>query len=139
MNHMFIRLYLEHADLMTERLSTLINHILNAHQIWNSRLLNQSSFDRFQINPNHSLRSINEENYRKSLLIVNDDNTDLENIITYQTSTGDSFHNSIEDILLHVINHSTYHRAQVATDFKQLGIAPPISDYIAYKRTLPTR
>ena len=136
MNEVFIKLYLDNLNLMTERISMLIDHTLNAHQIWNARVLNQIPFDRFQVNADNSLRNINQENYQNSLLIIN--NKNLEEIVMYHTSTGDCFYNSIEDILLHAFNHSTYHRGQIATDFKKISIPPPISDYILYKRTTPT-
>ena len=51
-------------------------------------------------------------------------------------SKGETFSNKIKDILFHIINHSTYHRAQIATDLKQNGIEPINTDYIFYKRKL---
>ena len=33
-------------------------------------------------------------------------------------------------VLRHVVNHSTYHRGQVASKLKRLGIEPPATDYI---------
>ncbi|WP_379084396.1 DinB family protein [Pedobacter sp. UC225_65] len=40
----------------------------------------------------------------------------------------------VKDILFHVFNHSTYHRAQIATLFKESGITPPVTDFIILKR-----
>jgi uncharacterized damage-inducible protein DinB len=37
-------------------------------------------------------------------------------------------------LVLHVVNHATYHRGQVATMLRQLGRTPPSTDLIAYYR-----
>jgi uncharacterized damage-inducible protein DinB len=38
-------------------------------------------------------------------------------------------------MLVHVVNHATYHRGQVTTMLRQLGAAPALSmDMIAYFR-----
>lgn len=54
--------------------------------------------------------------------------------IGYKTSKGDAFQNTVKDILFHIINHSTYHRGQIAANCKEYGIEPLMSDYIFYKR-----
>jgi uncharacterized damage-inducible protein DinB len=40
--------------------------------------------------------------------------------------------------VLHVVNHGTLHRGQVAGMLRQLNIAPPNTDMIGYYRTLPS-
>lgn len=43
----------------------------------------------------------------------------------------------IEDILLHVCNHATYHRGQLITLGRQMGLVnPPRTDYIYYIRSI---
>ena len=59
---------------------------------------------------------------------------DLNNIILYKTTKGQAFENKTSDILFHIINHSTYHRGQIAADFRQTGTEPLSTDYIFYKR-----
>ena len=61
-------------------------------------------------------------------------NDDLKRSVSYTTQAGDSLVNTVGDILFHAANHSTYHRAQVATVFKQNNIQPPVTDFIALKR-----
>jgi uncharacterized damage-inducible protein DinB len=38
------------------------------------------------------------------------------------------------DLIRHVVNHSTYHRGQLATQLRQLGQIPPATDFIVYRR-----
>jgi len=56
----------------------------------------------------------------------------LEQVISYRTLAGQPHEDRLSDTLRHAVNHSTYHRGQVATQFRQLAIAPPATDFIAY-------
>lgn len=62
------------------------------------------------------------------------DSRNLEELISYSNSKGEMFSNTIDDVLFHVINHSTYHRAQIATDLKIAQIESANTDYILYRR-----
>lgn len=111
----------------------LINHTINAQQIWNARIKNNKvSRGVWDISPLKELRVINIENYENSLAIVND--CDFDEKIIYSNTKGQTFENTIREMLFHAVNHSTYHRGQIASDFKQNGIEPLITDYIFYKR-----
>lgn len=122
-----------HANKVSERSVQLFNHILNAHQIWNGRIEHEKNlFGIWEIHPIQDLKNINNLNYETSLRIL--DKYDLNQIVNYQNSKGDSFSNRVSDILFHIINHATYHTGQIATEFRQSGIEPLVTDYIFYKR-----
>jgi uncharacterized damage-inducible protein DinB len=111
----------------------LYNHILNAHQIWNYRIEpKQAVVGVWDLRPIQECKDIDKSNYENSLLIL--DKFDLNETINYTTSKGQRFSNSIRDTLFHAINHSTYHRGQIATEFKQNGLDPLVTDFIFYKR-----
>ncbi len=121
------------SDKTSEKSVKLFNHILNAHQIWNNRIEpKQTAFGVWDIHHVQDLKSIDKTNYEHSLLIL--DKFDLNDTISYTNTKGQTFKNNIRDILFHVINHSTYHRGQIATEFKQNGLNPLVTDYIFYKR-----
>lgn len=61
-------------------------------------------------------------------------NETFEEMIFYKNSKGDKNESTIRHIIAHVINHSTYHRAQMAVRIRDLNIDPPVTDYIAYCR-----
>jgi uncharacterized damage-inducible protein DinB len=117
---------------LPEKAIKLINHILSSHRVWNSRILNQPSTHPWEMRPFENLIQINTENYQQTLGILEKSN--LSEIITYQNTKGEIFHNKTEDILFHLINHGTYHRGQIALLFRESGIEPMVSDYIFYKR-----
>jgi len=55
--------------------------------------------------------------------------------VRYANSKGESFSNTVEDILTHVVLHSAYHRGQIASDVRAGGQQPAYTDYIHAVRT----
>ncbi|GHC59613.1 DinB family protein [Ulvibacter litoralis] len=117
----------------TERIQTLLSHTFNAHAIWNNRILQQKHsigvWDLYQIS---ELQSQNREHQSNSLAILSE--TDLEKEIEYIDSKGTKYTNKAADILYHIINHSTYHRGQIISELKTLGVSPIATDFIFFKR-----
>lgn len=125
-------LIVQHVNI-PEKALLLINHTLNAHEIWNHRIMQQPvETNVWEVRPIDRLKTINENNLLMSKDIIL--NFDLEKIISYTNSSGNSYTNSVKDVLFHIINHSTYHRGQIATDCKLNGMTPLVTDYIFYKR-----
>ena len=120
--------------LLSQKATDLLNHIINAHQIWNARITGSEPFGVWQINEWEKLADFDRQNLQNTLAILSD--RDLSDLMEYTTSKGDRFTNTIRDTLFHVINHSTYHRAQIATETKLSGMSPLSTDYIFYKRKL---
>ncbi len=111
----------------------LFSHVLNAQHIWFCRINGKpEEYGRMQLHPVAQFREIHRQNCNDALEIFNRGEFTKE--IHYTTSFGEQFTAIVEDILLHVCNHSTYHRAQIATLFKQGGVAPAVTDYALLKR-----
>jgi uncharacterized damage-inducible protein DinB len=89
-------------------------------------------FGVWQLHNSEDLKNIDRENYLKTLEIL--EQYEIDQKVTYTNLKGQTFSNSIRDILFHVINHSTYHRGQIASELKQCGIDPIVSDFIFYSR-----
>lgn len=132
-NQQLADIFINNPENTSAKSINLFSHILNAHQIWTNRISpKQPLFGGWQIHEPQRFQHIDQENFNHSLFIL--DQYELEEQMNYTVSTGQTFTSSIRDILFQVINHSTYHRAQIATEFKQHGIAPLPTDYIFYKR-----
>lgn len=133
MNEALIHMLLDNTDVDVAKSRYLFSHILNAHHIWNCRIQYQPIvYGVFQEHAVDHLQAINEENYRISAEILQ--HTDKNQVITYTNTEGQEFQNTVSDILFHIANHSNYHRAQIASDFRANEIQPLVSDYIFYKR-----
>ena len=78
------------------------------------------------------LQSIDLENFEHSLELVQ--NKDFSEKIAYTNSSGQNYANTVQEILFHIINHSTYHRGQIMSLLKNNGVEPITTDYIFYKR-----
>ena len=112
----------------------LFSHILNAHHLWNARILNtKTDVQVWQLHETGLWEEKHYENQRTSFEIIRNAD-DFERRIDYQNSEGRLYSNSLQDILFHIINHSTHHRAQIATIFRNNDLEPLKLDYIFYKR-----
>ncbi|NJB71666.1 putative damage-inducible protein DinB [Saonia flava] len=117
-----------------EKSTQLFSHMLNAHHIWNARIIDKKpTYGVWDVHPIKDWGDIHYENQRSSFeIITNADN--FEKRIDYENSQGRLFANTLNDILFHIINHSTHHRGQILMDFRNNGIEPPSLDYVFYKR-----
>jgi uncharacterized damage-inducible protein DinB len=59
---------------------------------------------------------------------------DLNKILSYIDSRGRSISIPLQQVMLHLVNHSTYHRGQLASQLRQLGKVPPPTDFILFSR-----
>jgi uncharacterized damage-inducible protein DinB len=59
---------------------------------------------------------------------------DLARPLAYRNLKGDDFSEPLVNQLVHVVNHSTYHRGQVATLSRQAGFPAPATDLIVFHR-----
>jgi uncharacterized damage-inducible protein DinB len=58
----------------------------------------------------------------------------LNDSITITDSKGGVYTNTFSQMMQHAINHSTFHRGQVVTILRQLGVTPIGTDMITYFR-----
>ena len=111
----------------------LFSHVLNAHSIWNGRIVDEVvETGAWDLQPETNWLGIHEQNQMTSLDII--EGRSLDDSISYTNSLGKAYENSVKDILFHVINHSTHHRAQIASILSIHGTRVVASDFIMYKR-----
>jgi len=131
-NRKLVEEFRVHGPNLPQRSFPLFCHMLNAHQIWNARIL---TGEEFGVQHQHALdqcAAIDETNYMDTLKIL--ETVDLDSAVTYKTSKGIPYTNLVRDILFHAANHHTHHRGQIISDFRQAGIPPLVTDYIFFKR-----
>ena len=61
----------------------------------------------------------------------------LCSVIDYRSFASQPFSQPLWQLMRHVVNHSTFHRGQLATMLRQLGYPVPVSDLVAYYRQPP--
>jgi uncharacterized damage-inducible protein DinB len=123
---------LQALDAPPERSVKLLAHILSAERLWLERLLVQKQT--LPVWPLSTLAECNLEvdqlpglwkNYLTAL-----GEAGLARSLTYKNTKGESFSSQKQDILLHVVMHSAYHRGQIAADMRAAGFTPPYTDFI---------
>ncbi|HVS91559.1 MAG TPA: DinB family protein [Mucilaginibacter sp.] len=123
-----------------EKPEQIIAHTLAAQQIWLTRCKREPAIGG-ALWPGwkaDSFKRIIDENYDGWTTFLDTlEPADFEQMIPYNNSKGESFENKLNDILTHLINHGTHHRAQAGQYLKLSGVDElPYMDYIFYIRTL---
>ena len=58
---------------------------------------------------------------------------DLERIMEYRTPTGAAWSRPLWRQLVHAVNHSTFHRGQVAVMLRERGYSPAPTDFVGFE------
>ena len=121
-----------------ETLADLLSHIVSTQKLWLNRVLEREIL----VSPWEKLSAPECISQSTSVtaewvnLIESYTDKDLDKRIEYKNTKGEKHINTVKDIIVHIISHSTYHRAQIAQRIKALGSKPAITDYIVYQREL---
>ena len=117
----------------------LFAHVLGCEHVWLARIKGREAqvavWPTLTIDECASLAQANHQGYLDLLERV--DPARLSTMIHYRNSAGREFDSTIEDILLHVCMHGSYHRGQIARSMRQGGAVPAPTDYIGYVRGVP--
>jgi uncharacterized damage-inducible protein DinB len=133
-NSFLLDALIANSSSLPESCISLFSHIVNAQTIWLSRINGAlPSVTVWQVNNLEVCKVLLEESSNALSQIEYSKVAELP-IIKYRTTTGDYYETSVADILLHVFNHGTYHRAQIAKEMKLHHIKPVNTDYIQFVR-----
>lgn len=119
---------------MGDEIIRLANHILNAQQIWIGRINGEKTLaSPWEDFPLSSFEKRNKELFDVTLDLISGSN--LEETFSFQTFARKKLENKISDILTHLVNHSTYHRGQIALLMRSGGFEPVKSDFIYFRKS----
>jgi uncharacterized damage-inducible protein DinB len=114
-----------------------IAHLMNAEVSWMSRLTGEAR-QRVTAEDVPTVAAATErwaeleEEYLALLESPGDGGFDRPIHVTM--STGQEFTHTVTEVLQHLVNHGTYHRGQVTTMIRQIGLVPVALDMIRYFR-----
>ncbi|MCU1297509.1 MAG: DinB family protein [Acidobacteriaceae bacterium] len=110
----------------------LLGHIISAQRLWFERI--EARPQTLPVWPTLSLLQCEEEAADVSKRFENylngKDDGSLSKKVSYTNSKGESFTSDVQDILMHAIMHSVYHRGQIAADMRAAGFKPAYTDFI---------
>ncbi|MDB5090555.1 MAG: hypothetical protein JWR09_4549, partial [Mucilaginibacter sp.] len=125
---------------MPEKPVELMAHLLVAQQIWLNRCkglpaVGGALWPDWKADTFSDIIAENSSEWLNYIANLQED--DFEKLIPYKNAKGDRFENKLPDVLAHLINHGTHHRAQIGQQLKFSGAdSLPNTDYIAYIRQL---
>lgn len=112
-------------------------HIWGAETLWLTRL-NGSSPGAFpQMEPDFPLARLLESSRNMLAYVESKDEDYFARETAYKNLKGEAFVTVNSGIIMHCMNHSTFHRGQLTTMLHQLGIEKgiPPTDLVAFLRT----
>lgn len=120
-----------------EKIISLMGHVAAAEMLWLHRVKGLPKPD-VQLWSSYSRDEL-------SSMLTKADNDWLDYVqhtetfdreLNYTNYTGDPFTNNVESIMIHTVNHASYHRAQVALLLRQNSLVPVNTDFITYDRVV---
>jgi uncharacterized damage-inducible protein DinB len=116
----------------------VIAHIAGAEWIWLERwkgfsppsLLSETEFETLDVARDRLLKI--DQDLREFVSRLNQ--VEVDGSREYRTTEGKAYSNILSDMLLHVVNHSSYHRGQITTLLRQSGAVPQPTDFILFIR-----
>jgi uncharacterized damage-inducible protein DinB len=122
-----------------DRALELYAHVLGAEHVWLARLRQEpprlAVWPALAVADCAAASAENMDGYRRFLRDTGAGGVARE--VPYTNSAGLHFRSRIDDIILHVALHGTYHRGQVALLVRAAGSAPAPTDYIGFVRGTP--
>ena len=120
-----------------EKILTLMGHIVAAQFLWFHRI-NGLPPAKVKLWGEYKLDQLNEMIVKANRMwlefVEREENFDRE--LTYSNYVGNPYVNNVESIMIHLVNHCSYHRAQIAMLLRQKGLEPINTDFITYDRVL---
>jgi uncharacterized damage-inducible protein DinB len=113
-------------------------HVVGAEHIWLSRWTGQRAFKLLDMKDCITIPIVqqkwNEVEQAVSEFVPELTDERLSAVLTYKTTEGKQFSSILWQTIQHVVNHSTYHRGQIVTMLRQLGIKPIGTDLVTFYR-----
>jgi uncharacterized damage-inducible protein DinB len=119
------------------KILSLLGHILAAQFLWLHRVKGLTP-PPYKLWGEYSFSQIEQMSREAGTLwiefVETQDNFNRE--LTYKNYVGDQYTNNVEAIMIHLVNHCSYHRAQIAMLLRQKGFEPINTDFITYDRVM---
>ena len=116
-------------------------HMWDAESIWLKRFQGISLTDwpskDFKGTTTDLLTNVVQSSRDLQAFIKSQGDSFIKGTVKYKNLKGNEFEDPIDYLLHHIVNHGTYHRGQITTMLRELGVTDPAAtDIIFYWRSL---
>lgn len=129
---------LERQAVTDEKIVSIFAHCVAANFIWYNRFMGLPRSDYKLWGGGYTiadLKKMVEEANELWMSFIHSNNS-FDRVLKYHNYVGDYYENNIQDIMIHLVNHGSYHRGQVAVLLRERGYEPVNTDLITYDRVL---
>jgi len=128
---------LTRQQVKSEKILSIMGHIVAAQFLWLHRIKGLPPAD-VKLWGEYNLPQLVQmaEDVGRLWLEFIETADDFNRQLTYLNYTGDPYVNNVEMIMIHLVNHSTYHRGQIALLLRQEKLEPINTDFITYDRVI---
>jgi len=82
------------------------------------------------------LEHLSDVESRRNVFLQELSDAALSSEVAFRFLSGAADHHPLHDLVIHVVDHSSYHRGQLAAKLRQAGAVPPPTGFIAFKSEL---
>lgn len=114
-------------------------HLMEVEDIWWQRLKLQDHVQMPEKDPDENMELVSTKlltlSKHWSEWVTESNEKNLTHVFGYYNSKKEFFKQPVNEVLLHLFNHQTYHRGQIVTLLRQNGIEKiPATDFIVFTR-----
>ena len=114
------------------KVDELFHHILSASELWYWRLFGDPKPWNENDDPNLFYARTIDIAQRFNDFIASQNSNALDELFSFKTLIGEAKQAKRQDVLHHVFNHATHHRAQILMRWSEISIPRPAMDYKYY-------
>ena len=128
---------LKHQAVVDEKILTLMGHIVAAKFLWLHRIKGLPA-PKVKLWGSYTFPQLLEmaDDVGKQWIEFVESTENFDRELTYRNYVNEPYTNNVENIMIHLVNHSSYHRAQIALLLRQKGYEPVNTDFITYDRVI---
>lgn len=115
-------------------LNIILNHLVWAEKVWLGRVNRDAVATMKSTDVHGLLQAWSSVNEKWLAVIKNATTEEVFREVEYFISTGERHNNTVCEIVVHMVDHSTYHIGQMMNAVRGFGIEPVSTNYIHYLR-----
>lgn len=126
-NMLWCKFLLEHEDEINDIAKKEFSHLINVHHIWLARMIGvKAESHSWDTLPSRYWEQLIVDNHRKTQEFLT--HIEWEERVQYHSEEGTPLDALNTNMLYHVLQHSTHHRARLAIEMRTLRLIPPSTE-----------